>query len=338
MAGCLSRSPQSLSAASAGIPRLKESFITSSRVADNTDSAAIFAPSQGEPWAIVTQKSGHLLSVYRADTGEFLRDIGKMGTEAGAFQRPNGVLVIDDLCLVIERDNHRVQVMQLPEFTPLGMIGASVLIKPYGGTVHPVEAGYHLYVTDDFPIKGGQRNRSAYTQRVKQFRFHVDQEGHVQSELVRAFGDTEGEGRLDTVESILADPVYNRLLIANETGRGAGIKVYSLDGTFTGTVLPTQSFLGEPEGLALYAKGAEDGYIVTTDQQPRISVFSIFDRKTLAFIGRFAGEVTANTDGIAVYSGTTGTWSQGGLWAIHDDQALSGFRWEAIEALLQGTP
>ena len=37
-----------------------------------------------------------------------------------------------DLVFVVERDNHRVQVMELPDFVPLATFGEAELLKPYG--------------------------------------------------------------------------------------------------------------------------------------------------------------------------------------------------------------
>ena len=70
--------------------------------------------------------------VYDAETGERLRTVGGPGKGPLQFSRPNGIAVFGDVLFVVERDNHRVQALQLPDFSPLGMIGKDVLRVPYG--------------------------------------------------------------------------------------------------------------------------------------------------------------------------------------------------------------
>jgi 3-phytase len=171
-----------------------------------------------------------------------------------------------------------------------------------------------------------------YTERIKHFSFKVEGGSLVEAKLERSFGEPDGEGRLWVVESIIADPAKGRLYIADEEGPSVGIKVYNMDGKYTGQMLDTKGFAGQPEGIAIYEKG-ESSYLVTTDQQTSVSVFHIFDRETLKPIIAFKGKTTANTDGIAVSS--TKGFASGGLWAIHDDQALVAFDWEHIQALIQ---
>jgi hypothetical protein len=51
-------------------------------------------------------------------------------------------------------------------------------------------------------------------------------------------------------------------------------------------------------------------------------------------LGSFAGEVTANTDGIWLGQGEIPGLDQGSLFALHDDGGLAAFAWEDIgEAL-----
>ena len=88
--------------------------------------------------------------VYDGSTGQHLRDVGSSGTAPGQFDRPNGIAVIDDLLWIVERDNHRVQVLRLPDFTPLATFAADDLRKPYGLWVDRRADGYSVYVTDSW--------------------------------------------------------------------------------------------------------------------------------------------------------------------------------------------
>jgi 3-phytase len=134
------------------LAELDEVFITPSREEDNVDSIGVWKSPQGEVWTIITAKATDKLKVYNGATGEAILEVGQSGTAAGDLDRPNGIQVIDDLCIVVERNNKRVQLFSLPTFEHVGFIGGDVLIKPYGLSVYRDEADtYQLYVTDDYP-------------------------------------------------------------------------------------------------------------------------------------------------------------------------------------------
>lgn len=309
---------------------LKESYISASYVPDNLDSIAIYKDGDRQ-WAILTAKATDTLFVFDANTGELVKKVGQTGEGQGSLRRPNGIWAGPNFLLVVERDNHRVQGFTLPDFKPMGTLGDGDLIKPYGLTCYRDQSGaYQLYVTDDYDLGP---NRSAKA-RVKQYRIDPSH-GHLHGEKLGEFGESEGPGLLFKVESIIADPAYNRLFVAVEKGPNPGIKVYDLNGAFTGEELDTKHFHGEPEGIAIYPTGPKTGFIVTTDQQHPYTVFHIYDRQNLRHLTQFRGNVTANTDGIAVTSWSTDAFSEGGLWAIHDDQALAAFDWRTIQSQIQ---
>lgn len=309
------------------LQKLGESYVSKSFVPDNLDSIAIF-PNNQHPWAIVTAKATDALMVFDMNTGSFIRRVGSTGTNAGELKRPNGVWANDQFVLVVERDNHRVQVFSLPEFKSIGMFGTEDLKKPYGLSCHKdLQGRYQVYVTDDFPLNAGTSSQ----ERVKHYEIRV--EGHqLYATKKGSFGAPNGQGLLFKVESILSDPAHNRLFIADEKGPSVGIKIYDLAGKFTGHKLATDHFEAEPEGIAIYPTGPESGYLVATDQQATFTVFHLYDRKTLAHLGQFRGAKTANTDGIAVTHWSTEAFPKGALWAIHDDQALAAFDWRTIQA------
>jgi 3-phytase len=67
--------------------------------------------------------------------------VERRGSGAEAFQR------LGDLLVVVERDNRRLHVLSLPDFTHVSFIGAEELRRPYGITV---TAGPEIYATDNF--------------------------------------------------------------------------------------------------------------------------------------------------------------------------------------------
>ncbi|MGE8214284.1 MAG: phytase, partial [Stenotrophomonas sp.] len=124
-----------------------EAFLTPMTPADNIDSPASWRGADGQVWLIATAKATDKLVVYDGQTGKHLRDVGSTGTAPGQFDRPNGIAVQGDLLFIVERDNHRVQVLQLPDFKPLGVFAGADLRKPYGLWVNPQQDGYDVYVT-----------------------------------------------------------------------------------------------------------------------------------------------------------------------------------------------
>lgn len=310
---------------------LDEAWMTERTEADNIDSPAPWHGPNGEHWIIATAKETDMLVVYDANTGKTVKRFGTEGTGPGEFDRPNGIAVIDNLVLVVERDNHRVQVLNLPEFTSLGFIGTDDLRKPYSLSLFREQSGsYMLYVTDNYELVEDQiPPDSTLGERVRQYRFSVT-DGKLQNELVRTFGETQGPGVLRIVESIYADPANNRLLIAEEDERETCVKVYTLDGRFNGELIGKGIHHAQTEGIALYPCGDSAGYWVITDQSHNGNTFHLYDRATLRHIGAFTGKVTANTDGIALTQTGFGDFPSGAFFAVHDDGGVASFSWEKI--------
>lgn len=336
--GCagLSRSDAAGATAPAGgAPPLRavvaEAYESAHLNGDNVDSLAVWG-SGG--WLLATAKSSDSVLVLDVATGALIRRVGTAGAGPGQFKRPNGITVVDDLLVVVERDNRRVQVISLPDLTTVGLVGEGVLRFPYGVTAFASGAGrYELYVTDSYQGPEGEVPPDAELgERVRHFRVERDGAG-LRSTLVQSFGDTAGEGALHVVESIAADPLTERLLVADEAAGYHDIKVYSLGGRFTGEVLGRGLFQAEPEGIALVACG-DGGFWVTTDQQKARTIFYLLDRTTFTLRGSFTGRVVANTDGIVTAAGAVRGFPAGALFAVHDDISVAAFAWPAIAEML----
>lgn len=332
-AACLSESESASSPASADTAQVSEVFETPRDVADNVDSPAIWHGPGGEHWILSTAKEGDVIRVHDAATGDSIKRIGGEGTEPGQMDRPNGVAAIDDLMLVVERNNRRVQVFRLPDGESLGSFGEDVLRWPYGLTVYKDGDEYAVYVTDMYETANEEiPPDEELDERVKEFRFSVEN-GELRSEHVRSFGDTSGPGVLHKVESIWVDPENNRLLIAEELEGESQIKIYRLDGTFAGESISTGYFPHEAEGIVLYTCG-DDGYWIATDQDEENNTFHVFDRASLEYLGSFQGETVANTDGIWVTERAFGSFERGAFYAVHDDGNTVAFDWtDVAEAL-----
>lgn len=321
-------------AVATGEPRpsveVAERFVTAPSPEDELDSLATWIAEDGRPRVIATAKSSHRLVVYDGDSGQRLRAVGGQGGEPGRFTRPNGVQVYGDLVFVTERDAPRVQVLSLPDFSPVASFGQQQLRSPYGIWLYESAPGeLQAYVTDSF-MDGADYTvvppLAELDQRVRRYRIRLDPETGLQTSYAGSFGDTSEAAALRMVESIWGDPTHDRLLIADEDRRHAStLREYTLAGRFTGNSLPDDSFAGEAEGVALWDCTPDSGYWIAVDQLFPLSIFHLYDRASLAPRGSFRGAVTANTDGIALQLAPTPGFPGGAMYAVHNDRAVAAF-------------
>lgn len=311
---------------------IAESFVSSYNDEDNVDSPTFWQGKNGENWLIATTKESDMLFVYNAESGEMIKKVAGSGKGKSQLDRPNGIWVIDDYLFVVERNNHRVQVFDLPDFNHVGFIAEDKLIWPYGLCVYKEGDSYQLFITDNYETEeGGIPADSLLDKRVLNYKLTINDD-KLNSEFVRYIGEKEGEGRLTVVESIYADPEYNRLMIAEENEEFTSYKVYNLnDGTFSGTVIGEGIFQNQAEGIALYDCGMGEGFWIMTDQGKGDNAFYVYNRRTLEFVNAFYSETTQNTDGIWVTNISYGNFNKGALLAVHDDGAVSGFDWNILE-------
>lgn len=316
------------------VREIAERYVGAATPAEELDSLATWTNPEGRRWLIASGKATDRLSVYDADTGALLRTIGGPGDAPGRFNRPNGLAVAGDALFVVERDNHRVQVLSLPGFAPVGSFGADALRSPYGLWLNPIAPGaFDAYVTDSFmegPKHDVVPSLDQLDRRVHRFRVRLDG-ARLQAEDRGSFGDTSADGALRMVESIAGDPQHDRLLVADEsTARegaihGSTLREYTLAGRYTGRSLPDRSFAAEAEGVVLWQCAGDAGYWIAVDQLSPLTVFHVFDRGDLRLRGSFRGRTTAFTDGIALHAGATPRFPSGALFAVHDDKAVAAF-------------
>ena len=327
------------------IHTIQERYTTALEPRTNLDSVAMSpATKDGVAMLFATAKSTNVVKVYDASTGKEQFEIGHAGDTSEGFLRPNGVSVADDLLLVVERDNRRVSVRAIPGFAQLATFGDDVLRKPYGLWVQSLGGDrYRLFVTDNYegPNETVPPN-DELGERVKQWLLTVKRDANgnptaIESHYEKSFGETSGPGLLRVVESIFGDPLYDRLLIAEEDespATGLVIKAYDLAGRYADSQMGAGIFSAQAEGIALYACEDGSGYWLATDQAKDKSVFHLFDRQTLQHVGAFRGVVTANTDGTWLSKGGIAGFDDGVFFAVHDDQAVSAFAWSDIASAL----
>jgi 3-phytase len=319
-----------------GVTIVPERWISAWDTTSNLDSPAFW--SDGErAWVVSMAKNTHDLWVHNASDGTLLRRVGNQGSAEGEFDYPNGIAIIGDLLLVVERDGHRVQMLTLPDFRPLGWFGADELIRPYGIALFPEGDGsYSVFVTDDYGNEidhpEGEDPSGDFSRRVKQFSLLFGADGFPEVSLIRAFGESAGEGALMVVESIQVDEEQGFLLVADE--HNLELELYGVDGTYRNQTVGRDLYRhGDPEGIMLYRCGSE-GYWILTDQGDARTVFHVLDRRGFQSLGSFTGEVTANTDGIWLSQREVRNLGGGALFAVHDDGGVAAFAWKDIARAL----
>ena len=105
-------------------------------------------------------------------------------------------------------------------------------------------------------------------------------------------------------------------------------------GAYRGQNLPRERFKAQAEGVALFACDDGSGYWLTTDQNSDLTVFHVFDRRELGYLGSFTGATTALTDGIWLQQAGTAAFPQGVLYAAHNDESVAAFDWRDIAGAL----
>ena len=332
--------PASDAAPHSAPPVVPEAYVSAESPGDELDSLATWRHADGRTWLIATAKSSHQLIVFDADTGERLRAVGGKGSEPGKFKRPNGIMVVGNRLFVAERDNRRIQVLSLPDFAPVATFGAGELRAPYGLWLNPDAdgSGADLYVTDNFMY--GERfdqlpAMAELDQRVRRYRLSFTADGGVRAEARGSFGDTGEDDALRIVESIAGDQAHDRLLIADEYHPKSTLREYTLAGKATGRQLPEDTFSFEAEGVALWPCRRDKGYWVSVDQLSPLTIFHVFDRKTLKRVGSITGRTVATTDGIALRSEGNARFPSGALYAVHADKSVAAFDLRDVIAALK---
>ena len=316
---------------------VREAFLTPATPAENIDSPASWRAPDGKRWLLATAKAGDRLVIYDGSTGRQLRTLGASGVALGQMRRPNGIAVIDDLVLVVERDNHRVQLFQLPSLQPLLVFGAEDLKQPYGLWVRAQKDSYEVIVSDNYMSPQNEDlppPLAELGQRFKRYQLKRVPAGW-QARLMGSFGETTEAGAIRIAESVFGDVENDRLLLAEEdVATGTRLREYDLEGRYRGRDIGADLFKAQAEGMALMRCEGGAGYWIATDQFKDRSLFHIFERKTLNHLGAFTGEKTANTDGVWLDQTADARFPQGVFYAVDDDQAVAAFDWRDIAKAL----
>jgi 3-phytase len=297
------------------------------------DTPAIWvAPNANRSLLLVTDKTEDYIEVHDPANGSYLGRLGGTGAEPGLLDRPNSVAVgyglstisvTVDVLFVVERYNHRVSMFYLPYGLYLGDLGADVLDEPMGIALYWDGAQPQVWITDVGPTP----------QRVQVFDVVPTPTGF--SGTLRRTINAPASA---TLESIVIDPVSQRVLVCDE-GSKSDVMVFDLQGNLLQR-FGAGHFTNDPEGLVIFDTGNGAGYLIITDQQSVPMEFEVFDRQDYHWITNFSGP-TLGTDGIALVQGPLPNFPSGSFYAVHADDRVHAYDWANIAAatgLCLGSP
>jgi 3-phytase len=236
--------------------------------ADNIDSIAVWNNK-----VFVTAKSTHMIHIYNKENPDIIKKFGSFGSNPNQLNRPNGIFVKDDYLFVVERDNKRLQIFNLPSLKSVKIITG--FTKPYGIWVEKVNSIYQVYITDD-------GNKAIYK---------VILDEKLQTSKTILFHKFNYSIKL---ESILVDSMYKHVILSDE--KKHRIIILNMDGQFK-KIIASDIFKGEPEGIALY----KDHYIFT-DQGKKYNYYHFITRNDHTYTKSLVIPTVTNTDGICVYN------------------------------------
>ncbi len=320
---------------------VQDQLLLADAPSENIDSLAIWT-GETQGLLLATAKETDRLWVLDVEGKKTSTPSGGPGAQAGQFDRPNGIAVVADLALVVERDNHRVQALRLPDLTPVGVFGGDVLRRPYGLAARQLTPDQiEVWVTDNYEVAApGQevapgddpepaQEGTDLAGRLQRFVVHPST---LELQSHSLHGPTAAPTALAKVESLALDARNDVLLVAEEHTPIMSVQVFDLDGNHRKT-LGREWLSYEPEGIGLWECGAGGAWIVT-DQGDTSTVFHVLDRSSFAHLGAFRGRTTANTDGIALTSTPLAGYPHGALFAVHDDSGVAAIRGEELTPLL----
>jgi myo-inositol-hexaphosphate 3-phosphohydrolase len=166
--------------------------------------------------------------------------------------------------------------------------------------------------------------------QVRQWRIHDDDnDGLLEATMVRSFAvGSEAEG-------CVADDVTGALYVSQEDVALWRYGAEPTDGT-TRTqidqVQPNGHLAADIEGLTMVSTSDDGGYLIASAQDvadPNHSYFTVYDRKTGAYVNSFrivAGQTAdgcERTDGVAAYAGNLGPSFPFGLFVCQDNNNLA---------------
>jgi 3-phytase len=273
---------------------------------------------------------------------------GKTRQTIDGLDRPNnvdveyGLLVPGgpiDLAVVTERYRRRLRIYKvtaegLTDITSPG--GTSVFEGQAGESGEPMGIGLYRRSRDGSIFAIVSRKTGPREGYLWQYDLQHDGAGKVKAVKVREFGRFSGTGE---IEAVAVDDALGYVYYADE---GDGIHKYYADPDHPDAArelawFGREGFRGDREGIAIYARPDNTGYVLCTDQLAGNSRYFVYPRdgdqsKPLRVFSGGADE----TDGADATAASLGPQFPQGLFVVMNSGPKNFliYRWEDIEALL----
>lgn len=319
---------------------LSPAFITDTLPGDSDDPAIWINPTAPAASLILgTDKGDSTGGVYAFDL------VGRMDRARSVtpLQRMNNVDVAQnavlgaqtlDIAAATERNRQRLRIFSLPAMQPIDDDG----ILLFDGDTARAPMGVALYRRPSdgatFAIVGGKSGPAEGY--LWQYRLEADSTGTVRGTKVREFGRYSGTKE---IEAIAVDDALGFVYYSDEQ---VGVRKYYADpdrGNTELALFATTEFADDHEGIAIFERDANTGYIVVSDQGAgRIHVFSRegtaenpHAHQRLAIIPVRAQE----TDGLEVTSRGLGEGFPEGLLVMMSNRgAFHYYDWRDVQRIL----
>jgi 3-phytase len=258
-----------------------------------------------------------------------------------------------DIAVVTERLRHRLRVFEIPRdggaLIDLAPAGLPVLAGEAGEAAEPMGIALYRRPSDGvvFAIVAPKTGGSA--EYLWQYRLRDAGQGRVEATLARRFGAFSRigpePGDIGEIEAVVVDDEMGFVYYSDER---FGIRKYPADPDASGAAVELASFgrdgyLGDREGLAVYATGPRTGFIVSSDQIEGNTRVILYPREGTA--GRphdhpsLATIATSSdsTDGLDVVSAPLPGFPQGLVVMMNSGaRNFLMYRWEDIRAAIPG--
>lgn len=320
---------------------IKPVFVTDSVAHDTDDPAVWINPADPAKSLIIgTDKE--------QDGGLYVFDLqGKIQPDkvVKGLKRPDNVdveygLVLNgkpvDIAVTTERYTHKLRIYALPGMTPVDGGGLDMFVGETGVDYRDL-MGIALYKNKAGQLYAmvGRKSGPTDGSYIWQYALADDGHGQVKATLVRKFGNYSGKKE---IEAIAVDDEQGFVYYSDE---GVGVRQYYADpdkGNDELALFATEGFTQDHEGISIYRKDAETGYILVSDQGA--NRFHIFTREGTAgnpYQHKLVKVVTVSaqqSDGSETISVPLNKTFRHGLFiAMSDDRTFHLYRLEDILGL-----
>ncbi len=240
-----------------------------------------------------------------------------------------------DIAVATERNRQMLRVFSLPDMRAIDGGGIPV----FDGDLNRAPMGVALYRRPRdgavFAFVGGKAGPTDGSY-IWQYQLSADASGRVVGRKVRAFGAYSGRKE---IEAITVDDSLGFVYYSDE---GVGVRQYYADPDSNGTQLALFATTGvsdDHEGLAIYATGANTGYLLLSDQGAnRLHVYSREGTASDPFAHRRLAVIPVRaqqTDGLDVTEHALGAaYPRGMLVMMSNRGAFHYYDWRDVESAI----